>query len=82
MIMLQMLIENNEKESVLVFTQFTIVLEKTPKYRTSNTPNIECPNIEHSKHHIFAQYRISNMSIVEHHKKPNSSWTLNCKFQD
>ena len=27
-------------------THSRLVLERTPKYRTSNTPNIECPNIE------------------------------------
>ena len=32
-----------------------VVLEQTPKYRTLNTPNIECPNIELSEHHILAQ---------------------------
>ena len=36
-----------------------LVLEWTPKYRTSNTPNIECLNIELSKHHILAQNRTS-----------------------
>ena len=39
----------------------TLVLERTPKYRTSNTPNIECPNIELSEHHILAQNRTLNM---------------------
>ena len=41
-----------------------LVLEQTPKYRTSNIPNIECPNIELSEHHILAQNRTSNMSNI------------------
>mgnify|MGYP000997301487 CR=1 FL=1 len=39
-------------------------MERTPKYRTSNTRNIECPNIELSEHHILAQNRTSNMSNI------------------
>ena len=39
-----------------------VVLERTPKYQTPNTLNIECPNIELSEHHILAQNRTSNMS--------------------
>ena len=38
-----------------------LVLEWTPKYRTSN---IECPNIELSKHHILVQNQTSNMSNI------------------
>ena len=38
-----------------------LVLEQTPKYWTSNTPNIDCPNIELSEHHILAQNRTLNM---------------------
>ena len=41
-----------------------VVLEWTPKYQTSNTPNIECPNIELSEHHILAQNQTSNMSNI------------------
>ena len=42
----------------------SLVLERTPKYRTSNTPNIEIPNIELSKHHILAQNRTLKMSNI------------------
>ena len=41
-----------------------LVLERTPKYRTSNTPNIERLNIELSEHHILAQNRTLNMSNI------------------
>ena len=41
-----------------------LVLERTPKYRTLNTPNIECLNIKLSKHHILAQNRTLNMSNI------------------
>ena len=96
-----------------------IVLEWTPKYWTSNTPNIECLKIELSEHHILVQNRTLNIEqfaniklyvprlIWSHNnrtelrtlpnitfwqntklqtcqksQKPNSSWTLNCSFQD
>ena len=49
---------------------FLLVLERTPKYRTSNTPNIECPNIELSEHHILAQNWTSNMSNI------TKNWTV------
>ena len=47
----------------LIFV-YILVLERTPKYRTSNTPNIECLNIELSERHILAQNRTSNMSNI------------------
>ena len=47
-----------------------IVLEWTPKYWTSNTPNIGCPNIELYEHHILAQIRTSNMSNI------TKNWTV------
>ena len=40
------------------------------KYSTSNTLNIECPNIELSEHHILAQNRTSNMSNI------TKNWTV------
>ena len=47
-----------------------LVLEWTPKYQTSNTPNIDCPSIELSEHHILAQNRTSNMSNI------TKNWTV------
>ena len=44
------------------FVWFRLVLEQTPKYRTPNTPSIECLNIELSEHHILAQNRTSNIT--------------------
>ena len=41
-----------------------LALERTPKYRTWNTPNIECLNIELSEHDILAQNQTSNMSNI------------------
>ena len=38
---------------------YGIVLEQTPKYKTLNTPNIECLNIELSEYHILSQNRTS-----------------------
>ena len=32
------------------FLSFNLVLERTPKYRTSNTSNINTPNFEHIEH--------------------------------
>ena len=57
-----------------------LVMEQTPKYQTLNTPNIECLNIELSKHHILDQNRTSNKSNIT--KKLNSSQTSNFMFQD
>ena len=51
-------------------SEILLVLEWTPKYQTSNTPNIECPNIELSKHHIWAQNWTSNMSNI------TKNWTV------
>ena len=56
------------------------MLERTPKYRTSNTPNIECPNIELSEHHILAQNRTSNMLNIT--KNQTCLQTSNCLCQD
>ena len=47
-----------------------VVLEWTQKYWTSNTPNIECPNLELSKHHILAQNWTSNMLNI------TKKWTV------
>ena len=47
-----------EKSGNIMF-EFILVLERTPKYRTSNTPIIEL-----SKHHILVQNRTSNMSNI------------------
>ena len=62
----------------LLHTCSLVVLDRTPKYQTSNTPNIECPNIELSEHHILDQNRTSNMSNItknqtvrEHQTIPN-----------
>ena len=46
-----------------------LVLERTPKYQTSNTPNIEL-----SEHHILAQNRTSNKSNI------TKNWTV-CEHQ-
>ena len=43
---------------------YRIVLERTPKYRTSTSLNIECPNIKLSEKHILAQNQTSNMSNI------------------
>ena len=56
-----------------------IVLERTPKYRTSNTPNIECPNIELSEHHILAQNRTSNMSNITKTRTVREHQTVSSK---
>ena len=53
-----------------IFYYYIVVLERTPKYQTSNTSNIDCPNIELSEHHILAQNRISNMSNI------TRNWTV------
>ena len=45
-------------------------MERTPKYRTSNTLNIDCPNIELSEHHILAQNQTLNMSNI------TRNWTV------
>ena len=49
---------------------YLIVLERTPKYWILNTPNIECPNIELSEHHILAQNWTSNISNI------TKNWTV------
>ena len=65
-----------------------LVLERTPKYRTSNTPNIECLNIKLSEHHILAQNRTSNMSnitktrTVREHQTVSSKTSLVTQQQD
>ncbi len=56
-----------------------LVLERTPKYRTSNTPNIECPNIELSEHHILAQNRTSNMSNITKTRTVREHQTVSSK---
>ena len=48
-----------KKNMYFVYVMYVLVLERTPKYQTSNTPNIEL-----SKHHILAQNRTSNMSNI------------------
>ena len=47
-----------------VHTYCFLVLERTPKYQTSNTTNIEYLNVGLSEHHILAQDRTSNMSNI------------------
>ena len=39
--------------SFKIIVECLVVLEWTPKYWSLNTPNIECPNIKLSEHHIF-----------------------------
>ena len=58
---------------------YPIVLERTPKYQTSNTPNIECSNIEHSEHHILAQNRTSNMSNITKTRTVRKHQTVSSK---
>ena len=45
---------------------YNLVFERTHKYWTLNTLNIEWLNIELSEHHILAQNR--TLKYVEHHK--------------
>ena len=54
-------------------------LEQTPKYQTLNTPNIECPNIELSEHHILAQNQTSNMLNVTKNWTVRKHWTVHSK---
>ena len=54
-------------------------MEQTLKYRTSNTPNIECPNIELSEHHILAQNRTSNMSNITKKRTVREHQTVHSK---
>ena len=51
-------------------SKFLLVLEWTPKYRTSNTPNIEL-----SEHHILAQNQTLNMSNITN--VPRLVWSHN-----
>ena len=63
-------LKNEKNFSAIGKSYWSLVLERTPKYWTSNTPNIEYPNIELSKHHILAQNRTSNMSNI------TKTWTV------
>ena len=61
---------------------FLLVLEWTPKYQISNTPNIECLNIEHSEHHILAQNQTSNMSNITKNWTIREHWTVHSKTRN
>ena len=43
---------SNLCQNVSHYSDTTLVLERTPKYRTSNTLNIKCLNINPPEHHI------------------------------
>ena len=58
---------------------YELVLERTSKYRTSNTPNIECPNVELYEHHILAQNRTSNMSNITKNRTVREHQTVSSK---
>ena len=53
-----------KKNMYFVYVMYVLDLERTTKYQTSNTMNIECLNIELSEHHILVQNRTSNMSNI------------------